>query len=125
MGDRVVHLDALRVEHADGTLGAITTREAELLRYLATRAGQWVTREELLRALWNLEAGKSRTLDTHMARLRRKVERDPHRPRFVRTRYGVGYKFDLQAPEPEANGGLPAQGALGRLPPPNSTRAAS
>ncbi len=70
----------------------LTHREFELLRYLAEHAGRVVSREELLRELWGYpDLPFTRSVDYAIARLRRKIEPDPHQPRFVHTARGGGY----------------------------------
>jgi DNA-binding response OmpR family regulator len=70
----------------------LTHREFDLLRYLSERQGQIVSREELLRDLWEFpDSGITRSVDHAIGRLRRKVETDPHRPRFIHTAVGHGY----------------------------------
>jgi DNA-binding response OmpR family regulator len=72
----------------------LTHREFEVLQYLAERRGHVVTREELLRAVWGYrEVPLTRTVDNFIARLRRKIEPDPHHPRFIRTAHGGGYSL--------------------------------
>ncbi len=89
----VVDLDALRVER--GTRSArITPTEVEILRYLAHRAGDAVARADMLKELWGIaHAGETRTLDNHVARLRRKIEADPSNPTVLLTVPGVGYRL--------------------------------
>ncbi len=77
-----------------GCAGRLTRTEAAILRLLAAHAPATVAREELLRALWNLAARSSRTLDTHVTRLRRKLEDDPSAPRHLMTVYRVGYRLE-------------------------------
>jgi DNA-binding response OmpR family regulator len=72
----------------------LTHREFELLCYLMERTGSTVPRTELLRSLWGHEDGtSSRTVDAHVASLRRKLEYNPKRPELILTTPGVGYKF--------------------------------
>jgi DNA-binding response OmpR family regulator len=72
----------------------LTHREYEVLQYLAERRGDVVTREELLRAVWGYrDLPLTRTVDNFVARLRRKIEPDPHHPRFIRTAHGGGYSL--------------------------------
>lgn len=72
----------------------LTHREFELLKYLTERPGQVVPREELLQELWEYpEAALTRSVDHAIARLRKKVEPDPERPRFIHTAVGSGYSF--------------------------------
>ena len=77
-----------------GKLVEMTRKEFATLRILAARAGEVVTREELLNEVWGYEAYPvSRTVDNHIAGLRAKLEEDPARPVHIRTVHGVGYKF--------------------------------
>ena len=72
----------------------MTRKEFSLLRYLASRAGEVVARDELLNEVWGYESYPStRTVDNHIAGLRAKIERDPAQPAHLRTVHGVGYKF--------------------------------
>jgi len=72
---------------------SFTHREFELLSYLAERRDVVVHRDELLRAVWGYLEPEvvTRTVDFAIARLRRKVELDRHRPQFIRTAHGDGY----------------------------------
>jgi DNA-binding response OmpR family regulator len=72
----------------------MTRKEFAVLRYLAARAGQVVTRDDLLNGVWGFESYPStRTVDNHVAGLRAKLERDAPEPGHIRTVHGVGYKF--------------------------------
>ena len=72
----------------------LTRREFQLLRALASRPGEVVSRSELLDQVWGLdEYPTTRTVDTHIAALRAKIERDPARPEHLLTMRGVGYKW--------------------------------
>lgn len=78
------------------TLGAerlrLTTYEFQLLRVLAERAGQVLSRDQLLQLLQgSSEDSFDRSIDVHVSRLRHKLEQDPRRPRFLKTIRGVGY----------------------------------
>jgi DNA-binding response OmpR family regulator len=67
-------------------------KEFELLRVLAERAGQVVSRRDLLEAVWGADFfGEEKTLDVHVSRLRQRLEEDPLAPRLIRTVRGVGY----------------------------------
>jgi DNA-binding response OmpR family regulator len=73
----------------------LTAREFDLLHFLAGSPGQVFTRDQMMDAVWDYEfAGESSTVTVHMRRLRAKVERDPSRPRHLKTVWGVGYKFE-------------------------------
>ena len=68
--------------------------EVELLRLLYARAGQPVSRDEILDAIWGLEASPTnRTVDNFVVKLRKKLEPQPDKPRHLLTVYGVGYKL--------------------------------
>ena len=71
----------------------LSPREFELLRYLIRNRGRTVSREELLKAVWGLaDYPVTRTVDTHVAKLRQKVDASPQ-PRHILTVHRVGYKF--------------------------------
>ena len=72
----------------------LTRKEFELLVYLLEHRGEVVTRERLLDEVWGYERfPTTRTVDTHILRLRRKFEADPDRPVFILTVHGQGYRF--------------------------------
>lgn len=74
----------------------LTDREFEILRYLAERVGTVVSRDELLHLVWGYnEAPLTRTVDNFIFRLRQKIEKDPHNPKFIRKAYGDGYRLTL------------------------------
>ncbi|MBL8765718.1 MAG: response regulator transcription factor [Planctomycetes bacterium] len=75
---------------------SLTKTEVELLRMLGRRPGELVPREELVRVLWNLGPRSTRALDTHVLRLRKKIEPEPDQPRVLRTVHGVGYCLELR-----------------------------
>jgi DNA-binding response OmpR family regulator len=79
---------------AKGVPIELTAREFAVLQYLAEHAGKVVTRDELLRGVWGYqEIPLTRTVDNFVARLRRKIEPDPHQPRYIRTMHGDGYSL--------------------------------
>lgn len=72
----------------------MTRKEFAVLRYLASREGEVVTRDDLLNEVWGYESyPSSRTVDNHVAGLRAKLERDASQPEHIKTVHGVGYKF--------------------------------
>jgi DNA-binding response OmpR family regulator len=78
----------------DGTPVEMTRKEFAILRYLASRSGEVVTRDDLLNEVWGYDQyPSSRTVDNHVAGLRAKLERDASQPEHIRTVHGVGYKF--------------------------------
>jgi DNA-binding response OmpR family regulator len=71
----------------------LTRKEFGVLRFLAARAGDVATRDDLLNEVWGYEASPTtRTVDTHVASLRAKLEDDPEKPR-LQTVHGVGYRW--------------------------------
>jgi DNA-binding response OmpR family regulator len=92
-----VVVDFRRYEARKGeTALEMTRKEFGVLRLLAARAGEVVSREELLNEVWGYENYPStRTVDNHIASLRSKVEEDPAQPRRLLTVHGVGYKLVL------------------------------
>ena len=84
-----------RVVEREGVDLRLTAREFDLLLFLARHAGQVFSREQLMDAVWDFDfAGDPGTVTVHMRRLREKVEEDPSRPRYLKTVWGVGYKFE-------------------------------
>lgn len=89
-----VRLETMVFER-DGETIHLTPTEVDVLRLLHRQAGKPVRREDLLREVWGVEAASTRTLDTHVTRLRKKLERDPGRPAHIVTVHGVGYRLVL------------------------------
>ncbi len=93
-GDAEVDLKRQEVLHADGARRELSTREVELLRYLAAHAGRAVSRDELLARVWRLNprgVAETRTIDMHVARLRDKLRGGPDSPETILTVRGKGY----------------------------------
>jgi DNA-binding response OmpR family regulator len=89
-----VDLAAYRV-HRPGGEQELTPIEVDLLRYLVAHRGRVLDRGQILKDLWGVERRhETRTLDNHVARLRKKIELDPATPRFLKTVHGVGYRFE-------------------------------
>ena len=79
-----------------------------MLRLLADAAGEVVTRERFLDVVWGVAAfPTTRTVDTHMASLRSKLEPDPETPRFLKTVHGAGYRLEQGAGSGEQGAGGP------------------
>ena len=73
---------------------ALTRKEFDLLVYVVEHRGEVITRDRLLDAVWGYEHfPTTRTVDTHVLRLRQKLERDPDRPVWILTVHRQGYKF--------------------------------
>ncbi len=90
-----LHIDPIRREVVlDGNALHLTVREFDLLHFLARNGGRPFTRMQLLDRVWDVQyEGYDRTVDSHVQRLRAKIEPDPGNPRYIRTVWGVGYKF--------------------------------
>ena len=92
-GDVRVHLRSRRAFRG-GVEVRLTRKEFDLLVYLVEHRGEVVMRERLLDEVWGYERfPTTRTVDTHVLRLRRKFEDDPDSPVFIQTVHGQGYRF--------------------------------
>jgi two-component system, OmpR family, response regulator ResD len=79
----------------DGEPVELTAREFDLLVFLARHPDQVFTRDQLLDRVWDFHYfGDASTVTVHIHRLRTKIEPDPMRPTYLRTVWGVGYKFE-------------------------------
>lgn len=91
-----VVLDFRRYEATKG--GApleLSPREFRMLKYLVEHRGEVVTRDQLLESVWSSDLfPTTRTIDTHVAKVRQKIEETPGSPRYILTVHGVGYKFN-------------------------------
>jgi DNA-binding response OmpR family regulator len=77
----------------------LTTIEFDLMKLLLQHAGHVVKRDDILRRIWGEEVYVTpRTVDTHIANLRRKIEDDPERSHWITGIRGAGYKFNPDAP---------------------------
>jgi two-component system response regulator VicR len=96
LGDTVVDFRRLRTFRHNREL-SLTDREYEILRHLAERAGNVVSRDELLHLVWGYSESPplTRTVDNFIFRLRTKIETDPRHPKYIRTAYGGGYRLTL------------------------------
>jgi two-component system response regulator RegX3 len=99
--DEVITFGDLRIDFTRRTVTRqnheveLSRKEFDLLALFATHLGQVVTREVCLDTLWwGLELSDTRTLDTHVKRLRQKIESDPASPRHLITIRGVGFRLD-------------------------------
>ena len=75
----------------------LSAKEFQILKYLSTRRGEVVTREDLLQAIWGYSIENmptTRTVDNQIVKLRQKIEADTENPLVIKSVRGVGYKFD-------------------------------
>jgi DNA-binding response OmpR family regulator len=94
-----ISLDFRKMElQRAGQLVPLTLQEFKILKFFVSSPESVVSREELISAAWrSRKRSNNRTVDNHIARLRKKLEKDPANPTYFRTVHGVGYKF---VPEP-------------------------
>lgn len=98
--DETIERGPLRIETGkrrvsiDGAEVALTAREFDLLLHFARHPGQVFNRARLLDQVWGYNhEGYEHTVNSHINRLRAKIEHDPSTPRYILTVWGVGYKF--------------------------------
>jgi len=95
LGAALVDRKAYRVE-LDGVAHGLSGRELKLLETFYARPGEVLSRNDLLNAVWGIDYfGTTRTLDQHIAQLRKKIETDPSSPQVIVTVHGVGYKLQV------------------------------
>ena len=94
-GDMKLDIDGRRVFIGNREIN-LTAKEFDILELLATSPNKVFSREKLLAMVWGSKASESgdvRTVDVHVRRLREKIEPSPSDPRYVHTKWGVGYYF--------------------------------
>ena len=92
-GTMKIDLNERRVYIEDGEMN-LTSKEYDVLELLAKNANHVYSREKLLHLVWGEDyPGDVRTVDVHIRRLREKIEKNPSEPKFVHTKWGVGYYF--------------------------------
>jgi DNA-binding response OmpR family regulator len=97
---RVIEVDGLRIDSSRRRVFVkdaeveLTAREFDLLWHFASHRGRVFSRAQLLDSVWGYNhQGYEHTVNTHINRLRNKIETDPSDPRYVQTVWGVGYRF--------------------------------
>lgn len=97
---KVVEAGSMRIEAdkrrvtVDGAAVDLTAKEFDLLLHFAENPGLVFTRGQLLDRVWGYShSGYEHTVNSHINRLRAKIEKDPNQPEFIQTVWGVGYKF--------------------------------
>ncbi|MBI3125785.1 MAG: response regulator transcription factor [Ignavibacteriales bacterium] len=95
----VVHIGKLETNfstynaYEEGTNVPMSHKEFELLRYLYERRNQTVSRDDILKNVWQQEATTTRTIDNFVVKLRQKIEINPNEPKIIITVHGIGYKL--------------------------------
>lgn len=90
-----VEIDFKRYRATKGGLSVnLTPREFEMMKLFIEKRGETLSRNQFLDGVWGYDHyPTTRTIDTHVAKLRQKLEQDPGSPRFIITVHGLGYKF--------------------------------
>jgi DNA-binding response OmpR family regulator len=93
IGDLTVDFDKRRVTLGEAVI-ELTLKEFDLLSLFARNQGRAYSRADLLNLVWGYQfEGYEHTVNTHINRLRNKIERDPSHPEYLKTVWGVGYRF--------------------------------
>lgn len=91
--DVTIDLDQYTITHPD-LVERMSNRERDLLEFFLNNRGRILTREELLKKVWGYKGGiATRTVDTHVLTVRKKLRDNAGKPRFIETLHGVGYQF--------------------------------
>lgn len=94
-GDMKIDCDSRNL-YISGREINLTAKEFDLLELLAVNTGKVYSRDSLLKTVWGHDyTGDGRTVDVHMRRLREKIEDNPSEPKYVHTKWGVGYYFNV------------------------------
>lgn len=94
LGDLSVNLAELRAER-DGRTIELSLRDCKILQLLFQRKNKVITRDEMFNVCWGREyLPNSRTLDQHISKLRKLIERNPKQPEVIKTVHGVGYRYE-------------------------------
>ena len=89
-----VDLDMHEIRHPQGDSEQLSKRECDLLTYFIQNKGTILTREQLLSDVWGYKSGiATRTVDTHVLTVRKKLRDNVQTPEFIQTLHGVGYRF--------------------------------
>ncbi len=98
----VVEIRGIRIDktarrvYVDGEEKAFTTKEFDLLTFLAENPNHVFTKEELFREIWDMDSiGDIATVTVHIKKIREKIEYDTAKPQYIETIWGVGYRFKV------------------------------
>lgn len=81
----------------EGREVSLTAKEFELLEFLMNHPNKIYSRDKLLHEVWGADyPGNVRTVDVHIRRMREKIETNPSEPKYLHTKWGVGYYFDIK-----------------------------
>lgn len=100
--NEVIEIRGLRIDKTarrvfiNGEEKSFTTKEFDLLTFLASNPNRVFSKEELFRNIWNMESyGDIATVTVHIKKIREKIEYDSSKPQFIETIWGVGYRFKV------------------------------
>ena len=93
-GEILIDYDKMQVKRADETV-KLTATEYRLLTLLTKNSGQVLTRRSILEKLWDVDEAfvDENALSVNMRRLRQKLEKDPKKPYYIKTVFGIGYTW--------------------------------
>lgn len=98
----IVEIRGIRIDktarrvYIDGIEKAFTTKEFDLLTFLAENPNHVYTKEELFREIWDMDSiGDIATVTVHIKKIREKIEQDTAKPQYIETIWGVGYRFKV------------------------------
>ena len=98
----IVEIRGIRIDktarrvYVDGVEKAFTTKEFDLLTFLAENPNHVYTKEELFREIWDMDSiGDIATVTVHIKKIREKIEFDTAKPQYIETIWGVGYRFRI------------------------------
>ena len=98
----IVEIRGIRIDKTarrvmvDGEEKNFTTKEFDLLTFLAEHPNHVFTKEELFREIWNMDSiGDIATVTVHIKKIREKIEFDTAKPQYIETIWGVGYRFKV------------------------------
>lgn len=98
----IVEMRGLRIDktarrvYVEGEEKTFTTKEFDLLTFLAENPNHVFTKEELFREIWDMDSiGDIATVTVHIKKIREKIEQDTAKPQYIETIWGVGYRFKI------------------------------
>ena len=98
----IVEIRGIRIDktarrvYIDGEEKTFTTKEFDLLTFLAENPNHVFTKEELFREIWDMDSiGDIATVTVHIKKIREKIEKDSAKPQYIETIWGVGYRFKI------------------------------
>ena len=98
----IVEIRGIRIDktarrvYVDGVEKVFTTKEFDLLTFLAENPNHVFTKDELFREIWAMDSvGDIATVTVHIKKIREKIEKDTSKPQYIETIWGVGYRFKV------------------------------